>query len=209
MLTNKSKLGMLPPSLVLDICMKARCEFTKITCSCRRYPLISTPLELSTYHADIPLCTKPLKWILQCKPSRTILNIRKRKGGQKTILQTKLKEENLIRSQGSCWSLKIKYFGTLECFHKHLFSLKQVSDLSLPPTHNLLHAVTLRGTLSSERREQDWKKQVQQEQAEKQYTETATCYVMLKATKSQLSSPAYKKVLIKSIPQETMKKRPL
>lgn len=71
------------------------------------------------------------------------------------MLQTKLKEENLIQSQGCCWSLKIKYFDTLECFHKHLFSLKQVSGLSLPPTHNLLHAATLRGTLSSERREQD------------------------------------------------------
>lgn len=157
-------------------------------------PLWSFPPTMLIFHY-------PPKWISQCKPSRSILTIRKRKGGQKTILQTKLKEENLIPSQGGCWNLKIKYFGTLECFHKHLFSLKQVSDLSLPPPHNLLPAVTFRGTLSSERREQDWKRQVQLEQ---HYTDTATCYVMLKATKSQLSSPAYNKVLIKGIPQETI-----
>lgn len=81
--------------------------------------------------------------------------------------------------------------------------MKQVSDLSLPPTHNLLHAVTLRGTPSSEKRGQVQKKQVQLEQAEKQYTETATCYLTLKVTKLQMSSPAFKKVIIKGTHQET------
>lgn len=78
-----------------------------------------------------------------------------------------------------------------------------MSDLSLPVTHNLLHAVTLSSTLSSEKRGQVPKKQVQLEQAEKQYTETVTCYVTLKVTKSKISSPASNEVITKGTPQET------
>lgn len=65
-----------------------------------------------------------------------------------TVLQTKFKEKNLIQSQGT---LEFRDEVLVYCIVSiNTFLSNKVSDLSFPPTYNILHVVTARGTLSSE-----------------------------------------------------------
>lgn len=143
----------MPPCLALHICSKAKVMFTKITSSCMT--LISVPLKIYACHILIlPLPTKPLVEITYCKPSRNLETL-------KHLTEERDKKCNRYSSANQVQGKKSYPVtrGTLEFGDEVLvhcivsintFLSNKVSDLSFPPTYNMLHAVTLRRTLSSE-----------------------------------------------------------